>query len=119
MLAISLATVQSVDYFFCGEPSCEVAYFSADGRQIFTKYEIRERIFQKEPESQDVLVCYCFRHSAGRIRAEILETGKSTVIEEIAAGIKAGQCACDWRNPQGDCCLGNVHQLVKQYLART
>lgn len=31
---------------------------------------------------------------------------------DITAGIRAGQCACDLRNPQGICCLGNVRRLI-------
>ncbi len=115
MLAVSLHQVQDIDYFFCRESNCEVVYFSADGKQVFKTHEVRERVFQKEPDSSDVLICYCFRHTPGSIRAEIENTGGSTVVEDINQGIKAGQCACDWRNPQGDCCLGNVSSLIKKY----
>jgi hypothetical protein len=38
------------------------------------------------------------------------------LIEEIKAGIKTGQCACDIRNPQGSCCLGNVSAVVKRFI---
>jgi len=37
---------------------------------------------------------------------------RSLIIEDIQAGITAGQCACDLRNPQGTCCLGNVQKLA-------
>ncbi|MBC7870996.1 MAG: copper chaperone Copz family protein [Chitinophagaceae bacterium] len=115
MLAVSLYEVQDVDYFFCPESNCEVVYFSTDGKQVFKTHEVRERVFQKEPDSPDVLICYCFRHTPGTILAEIENTGGSTVVEDINRGIKAGQCACDWRNPQGDCCLGNVSRFIKKY----
>jgi hypothetical protein len=113
MLNISLLALRDVPYFFCPTADCEVVYFSGDGEQSFTKVQVRELIFQKEPQNDDVLVCYCFRHSPATIRAELLNTGQSTVIAEINAGIKAGQCACEVRNPQGSCCLGNVSQVVK------
>jgi hypothetical protein len=74
---------------------------------------VRERVYQKEPDSEDVFVCYCFRHTPGSIRAELITTGESTVVEVINTGIHAGQCACDIRNPQGACCLGNVSAVVK------
>jgi len=56
-----------------------------------------------------------FNHTVGSISSEITESGKTTAVEEITAGIKAGQCACDIRNPQGDCCLGNVRAFVKDF----
>jgi hypothetical protein len=39
---------------------------------------------------------------------EILDTGKCTSPQWITAEVKAGNCACEIRNPQGFCCLGNV-----------
>ena len=71
-----------------------------------------ERVYQKHPDDDDVLVCYCFRHTVGSIRAELLATGTSAVVDAVTTGIQAGQCACDIRNPQGTCCLGNVVALV-------
>ena len=114
MLNISLLAVRDVPYFFCRTVDCEVVYFSGDGQQAFTKAQVREPVFQKESQNDDAFVCYCFRHSPATIRAELLDAGQSTVIAEINAGIKAGQCACEVRNPQGSCCLGNVGQVVKR-----
>jgi hypothetical protein len=114
MLNVSLLAVRDVPYFFCRTDNCEIVYFSGDGQQSFTKTQVREPIFQKEPQNENVFVCYCFRHNPASIQAEWLNTGQSTVIAAINAGIKAGQCACEIRNPQGSCCLGNVSKVVKQ-----
>ena len=46
-------------------------YYSADGEQIFTVEEIRERVYQKEPEAERVLVCYCFGHTVGETNEEL------------------------------------------------
>ena len=113
MLAISLTEVRDTPYFFCKDADCPVVYFSEDGTQTFMKDQIREGVYQKEPDNDEVFVCYCFRHTSGSIRAELIATGESTVVEAINAGIQAGQCACDIRNPQGSCCLGNVSAVVK------
>jgi Zinc binding domain len=113
LLAVSLRQVQSVKYFFCRTQSCPVVYFSADGQQIFTVEEVRERVYQKEPEAEDVPICYCFHHTVGELRTALPED-RSVIIDNINSGINAGQCACDLRNPQGSCCLGNIRGLVKQ-----
>lgn len=114
MLNVSLLALRDTPYLFCRAAECDVVYFSADGAQSFTKAQIRVPVHQKEPDDETVPVCYCFRHSPASIRAEWLATGASTVIEEINSGIQAGQCACEVRNPQGSCCLGNVSRVVKQ-----
>ena len=112
LLAVPLTEVREVDYGFCRTQDCPVVYYSADGQQRFLERDLRERVSQKHPADEDVFVCYCFRHTLQSIRREAAATGESTVVAAITAGIKAGQCACDIRNPQGSCCLGNVRTVV-------
>jgi Zinc binding domain len=112
LLAVSLSEVALVQYNFCPAPDCPTVYYSADGRQCFEESDLRERVFQKHPDDETTFICYCFRHTLGSIRAELIATGASTVADQITAGIQAGQCACDIRNPQEDCCLGNVRLVV-------
>ena len=114
MLSVSLREVQDKQYLFCRTQTCPVVYFSADGEQTFTVEQVRERVYQKEPEAQDVPVCYCFHHTVGDLRAASPQK-RTAIIEDINIGINAGQCACDLRNPQGSCCLGNVRSLIKQF----
>jgi hypothetical protein len=114
LLSVSLRAVKDTQYYFCREGNCDVVYFSEDGEQLFYIHDVREHVYQKEPQNPDVLICYCFHHSTKSIRQELETTGNTSAINDIKAGIQSGQCACDWRNPQGDCCLGNVRQLVNQ-----
>jgi hypothetical protein len=112
LLSVSLRAVRAVEYLFCKTQTCSVVYFSLSGEQTFTTAQIRERVYQKEPESDDVLVCYCFQHSVGAIRTAS-PAAHTAIVDDINTGINAGQCACDLRNPQGSCCLGNVRRLIK------
>ena len=113
MLSISLRKIQDTQYLFCRTQTCPVVYFSADGEQIFTAEQIRERVYQKEPETGDVFICYCFRHTVGELRAAS-PGDRIAIVDDINTGINAGQCACDLRNPQGSCCLGNVRGMIKR-----
>lgn len=113
MLSSSLRNIRKTQYFFCRTTACPVVYFSSDGEQAFTTEHIRERVYQKEPDMGDVFVCYCFRHTVGEVRTASSKR-RLAILDEISAGIEAEQCACDWRNPQGSCCLGNVRQVIKQ-----
>lgn len=114
LLAVSLRAVQDTQYYFCRESYCDVVYFSENGEQLFYTQDIREHVYQKEPHNPNVPICYCFGHTPGAIRKEFETTGRTSAADDIDAGIRAGQCACDWRNPQGDCCLGNVYRLIKE-----
>jgi hypothetical protein len=89
-------------------------YFSSDGEQTFGVEQVRERVYQKEPDNDEILVCYCFRHKAGDVRAASPDS-RAAILEDINAGIDAGQCACDLRNPQGSCCLGNMRSVIKSF----
>jgi len=113
MLSVSLRALEpSTQHYFCRSAKCEVVYFA--DQALFTTNEVRVPVHQKHPESKDVPVCYCFTHTPGSIRAEWLAIAISTVVSDVTTGIKAGQCACEIRNPQGSCCLGNVRKVVKR-----
>ena len=113
MLRQSLRLIDNgATYLFCPSPDCPVVYFPADGEQTFTREQIRERVYQKEPDADDVLVCYCFQHRSADIRLTP-PLQQHTIVSDIEEGIRLGQCACDLRNPQGTCCLGNVLKLFK------
>lgn len=116
LLAVSLRAVRAVEYRFCPTANCPVVYFVADGDHGFTVGQVRERVYQKEPDADDVKICYCFGYTAGDVR-RALPAQQQRLLSDIEAGIQAGQCACDLRNPQGSCCLGNVRRLIKQSLA--
>jgi len=115
MLSIPLNILTAESYRFCVDPDCPTVYYSEDEQQVFAEADLRERVYQKHADDEKISICYCFQHTVGSIRNEIAKSGKSTVVAEITAGIKAGQCACDIRNPQGDCCLGNVRAFIKNY----
>jgi hypothetical protein len=113
LLSVSLSEVQNMQYYFCREMDCPIVYFTGDGAQSFSVEDVRERVFQKEPHNDQVFICYCFRYTVGDVRRERETHATGKIAEAINAGIRAGQCACDWRNPQGDCCLGNVIAVSK------
>lgn len=112
LLSVSLREVQEVEYLFCNTQNCAVVYFSSNSEQTFTVAQVREAVYQKEPDNDDVFICYCFRHTVGNIRTAFPEA-RTAITNDIITGINAGQCACDLRNPQGSCCLGNVRELIR------
>ena len=116
LVAVSLREVQGQHYRFCATPTCAVVYYDATAGAAFTHDQLRERVYQKEPECSEGLICYCFRHTVGAV-AHGADGRREAILADIIAGVQADQCACDVRNPQGACCLGNVRGLMRR-LAR-
>lgn len=98
-------------YFFCKTENCPVVYYS-DFLEKFEISDIRVPVFQKEPENPEVFVCYCFNYTVSEIEHFARVGREREIIEDINTGIKLKQCACEIRNPQGSCCLGNVYKVI-------
>lgn len=109
----SIGSVENVQYYYCFDPNCAVVYFSNQSVPYFTVDDVKVKVLAKD-KGDDVNVCYCFDWTRGRIKKEIATTGKSTASHEIAREVKAGNCACDIKNPKGECCLGDVNAFVKE-----
>lgn len=107
-----LESVETGSFHFCRTATCDAVYFNDRGT-LLTKADVRQRIGLKETEDP-VPVCYCFGFTDAMIREEIRATGKCTIPQRIAAEVKSGNCACEIRNSQGSCCLGDVNAAVKR-----
>lgn len=112
-LSVSLRQIGKTQYLFCRSESCPVVYFSKDGAQTFTVDHVREKVYQKDADADDCFVCYCFQHTVGEVRSASPQA-QVEILEGINTGIRAQQCACESRNPQGSCCLGNVREIMRQ-----
>jgi CopZ-like zinc binding protein len=111
-----LSFVDKPGFRFCRTATCKMVYFHSNGDRL-EKKDVRVRVGLKEREDP-VPVCYCFGFTEAMVREEIRDMGRCTIPERITAEIKAGHCACEIRNPQGSCCLGNVAAVVKRILEK-
>lgn len=106
----------STQYYFCEAQDCDVVYFALDSQApIFRHEDLQVRVGVKATEDP-IPVCYCFGFLRKDIEREIAETGRSMVAERISAEVKAGNCACEVKNPSGRCCLGSVTRVVNDYV---
>jgi len=105
------------EFYFCRTTTCEVVYFRPE-EALFRKEDLAVKVGLKEPNDPAAPVCYCFGWTPEKIWAEVQATGKSTVVDQIKAQVKAGNCYCEVTNPQGSCCLGNVASTIQKELAR-
>ena len=49
----------------------------------------------------DEIICYCHNHTADALEKDVLKHGTSTILEQIVAESKAGNCSCKTKNPKG------------------
>jgi len=99
-------------YRYCSTPGCPIVYYGDDGI-VLQQSNVRVPVNAKDA-GPDVPLCYCFGHTRRSIADEIAATGKSTAFAAITREIKAGQCACEVKNPSGRCCLGDVRAYEKE-----
>lgn len=107
----ALTRLADHSYYFCTTPTCAVVYFSNEANSYFYKRDVKVRVGLKETVDP-VPICYCFGFTKKMVLDEIREMGYSTIPDTIRAEIKAGNCACEVKNPSGHCCLGTVMQVV-------
>lgn len=107
----ALRRLSAPEHRFCPTPRCQVVYFGAE--EVFNREDVVAPVFQKEPAG-DRTVCYCFAVTEADLRRQIREYGRSTASAEIAEHVEAGRCACELKNPQGSCCLGNVARATRE-----
>jgi hypothetical protein len=102
------------EYYFCDSVDCDVIYFPSNpAAPLFRRADLLVRVGIKEAEDP-IPVCYCFGFTRKDIADEIERTGRSTVVGKIKAEVKAGNCACEVKNPSGRCCLGDIVRIVQE-----
>ena len=63
--------------------------------------EILNHLQEKEEFKDNDLVCYCFGYAKKDIEQDYRKSGRSTILERIAAEKKTGRCDCARKNPKG------------------
>jgi hypothetical protein len=111
-----LELVNKPGFLFCRSADCDAIYFHPDG-DCLRKADVRVRVGLKET-ADPVPLCYCFGFTDAMVWEELRATGKCTIPQRITAEVKAGHCACEIRNPQGSCCLGNTTAAINRAMGR-
>lgn len=103
-------------YRFCPAAACDVVYFDNAVGSAFRRKDLIVRIGQKEREDS-APICYCFGYTTGDVRCDFAKFGTTEIPAIITAQVKSGHCACEVKNPQGSCCLGNISKAVRRVQA--
>ena len=113
-LTVAALTVGPVpakqEFWLCCDPACPAVYFSDSG--VLSARELRTEPGFKNGTTG--LLCYCFLYRREDIVREIAENGTTIAFDVIQREVKAGNCACQVRNPSGGCCLSDVRRAVEE-----
>lgn len=95
----------SESYYFCPSKDCATAYFSVAGNSI-----PKRQLTSYQDIQQDKL-CYCFDIDTDDYLAAINTHQAKATKNFVIQRTKSGECACNLRNPSGQCCLAKFKQL--------
>lgn len=99
--------IVSDNYYFCPNKGCDIAYFSSAGNKIPKKHLISCLDIQKEK------LCYCFDIDTA-VYVTAFNTNNAEPIKNfVIQRTKSGDCACEERNPSGQCYLTKFKHLDK------
>ena len=97
----------SDSYYFCPSKNCATAYFSIAGNNIPKQHLTTYRDIQNDK------LCYCFDIDAADYLTAPSTNRAETIKQFVMLRTKSGECACEIRNPSGQCCLARFKQLDK------
>lgn len=100
-------TILEDQYYFCCAKTCTVGYFSNTGHIISKK---RLRTYN---EIEGDKLCYCFDISTNQYLSALKANNAEKIKNFVIQKTKSGVCACEIKNPSGQCCLANFKHLEK------
>jgi hypothetical protein len=99
--------IASDTYYFCPSKQCTTAYFSIAGNSIPKQHL---RTYQ---EIQNDKLCYCFDIDTDQYLSAISANHAESIKDFVIQRTKSGECACEFRNPSGQCCLAKFKHFDK------
>jgi Zinc binding domain len=94
-------------YYFCPSRDCPIAYFSIAGNIIPKEHLTTHQDIQNDK------LCYCFDIDAADYLTALSTNQAEPIKHFVMLRTKSGECACETRNPSGQCCLARFKQLEK------
>lgn len=97
------------NYYFCVSKNCPVGYFSSTNH-IIPKHSLRT--YQ---EIEDDKLCYCFDINTEQYLSalKVNNADNDKIKKFVIQKTKSGDCACEVKNPSGQCCLAKFRNLTR------
>lgn len=119
--SISMVTFEDCHYpleifSLCMEPSCEMAYYSADYGYLLLQRDIKVSLDYKD-DVEDRYVCYCNNITIDQVRHAVIEEQISTVKEFFKNQRPVIVENCKLKNPFGCCCIPDIKKMIEDILS--
>ncbi len=96
------------NYYFCPAKKCPIAYFSNVDNTISKQHLRCYEAIQNEA------LCYCFDIDAAQYLSALKDKRAESIKAFVIQRTKMGECACEIRNPSGQCCLADFKRLENE-----
>ena len=112
-----LADAADGDWQHCANEDCQVVYHlgedTVDADSVITQVGLKAT-------DKATPVCFCFAHTAVALGDDLAaNNGVSEIKAEITTAVADSQCACEFLNPTGKCCLPDVHRALESFAQPT
>lgn len=94
-------------YYFCPAKECPVGYFSSTG------HIIPKRSLRTHQEIEVDKLCYCFDINTEQYLSALKANNADAIKNFVIQKTKSGDCACEIKNPSGQCCLARFKTLAQ------
>lgn len=102
------------DAWFCGSPSCDVAYFNQFDSVVLTD-ELTRPVY---PKDRDAPICACFGLTYDDVAADVAE-GAPARVRQLLARAKSSDARCQTLAADGRSCIAAVQELYMRLRARS
>ncbi len=108
----SKSTLNSLDgFYYCKTPECDVVYFRE--KEVLVQKDLSVVVGLKNG-ANPANMCYCFGWTKKRIKEDIKQNGKSRALDKIKSSMNTIGCACEVKNPSGNCCMADISKFLKE-----
>jgi len=103
-------------FSLCVDPSCEMAYYSADYGYLYLSRDVAVPLDYKDGVDVSYL-CYCNQITKAQVRQMVAKNPDLKVKEVFSARGKILTEKCKLENPFGYCCLPDIHRYIEDVVA--
>lgn len=97
------------NYFYCPSSICQTTYYSETGKSISQSRLVNQQALK------DKTLCYCFAIKCSQYKLALQTNTADTIKNFVIQHTKLANCACEVRNPSGQCCLIHFKQIEKEH----
>jgi len=102
-------------FSLCMEPSCEMAYFSADYGYLLLQRDLKVPLDYKD-DVDARYACYCQEITIDQVRHAVLKDHVRTVKEFFKYQRPIIVEDCKTQNPFGCCCIPDIKKMIEDIL---